>query len=65
VREPTNHEPLRSSFLQSDLTKAIKGAAASGVQIARVEISSGTISVIFGKPKSSGPIEHDETAEMR
>jgi hypothetical protein len=47
-------------FRQTDLTRAVKGALAAGIQIARVEIETdGRIVVIPGKP-----IESLEPAEV-
>jgi hypothetical protein len=41
-------------FRQTDLTRAVKGALAGGIQIARVEIEKdGRIVVVSGKPTES------------
>jgi hypothetical protein len=42
---------IPSTFRQADLTKALRAAAAAGVDIARVEIdTTGKIVIVTGKP---------------
>ncbi len=43
-----------SNFRQNDVTRALKGARAAGVEIARVEIGKdGQIIVVAGKPETA------------
>lgn len=43
-------------FSQRDISKAVRGALAGGVDIARVEIGpDGRISLVTGKPVETGP----------
>jgi hypothetical protein len=42
-----------AAFKQSDLTKALKAAKATGVEIARYEIEDGKITVFTGKPATT------------
>jgi hypothetical protein len=37
------------SFTQADLTKAVKGVVKAGVQVGRVEITAGKITVFAGR----------------
>jgi hypothetical protein len=49
-------------FRQTDLTRALKGARAAGIEIQRVEIDKdGKIIVVTGEPKEA--IQGDETPE--
>ncbi|MBI2715695.1 MAG: hypothetical protein HYX37_14775 [Rhizobiales bacterium] len=46
-----------STFRQNDVTRAVKGAVAAGVEIAQVEIGKdGKIIIVTGKPKSCAEI---------
>jgi hypothetical protein len=37
-------------FKQTDVTRALKGALAAGIDVARIEIEDGKIVVVRGKP---------------
>jgi hypothetical protein len=37
------------SFKQGDVTKAVKGAVAAGIEVERIEIADGKISVFVGR----------------
>jgi hypothetical protein len=51
-----------NSFRQRDLTRAIRGAQAAGVEVARVEIEKDErIILVLGKPTEA--IQDDETPE--
>jgi len=38
------------TFRQRDVTAAVKAARAAGVEVARVEVENGKITVVVGKP---------------
>jgi len=43
-----------SNFRQTDLARAVRGARAAGVEVARIEVGrDGKIVVIVGKPESA------------
>ena len=59
----------RQLFRRTDLTRAIKGAVAAGVEVMRAEIepNTGKIVIVFGKsvasdtgPPTSGTAQNDE-----
>jgi hypothetical protein len=56
--KPVSRGPC--TFRQRDLTAAIKAVVASGREIARIEIGSGRISVVPGKPQ----LDVDEGSEI-
>jgi hypothetical protein len=41
-------------FRQTDLTRALKGTRAAGIEVARIEILDGRIIVVPGKPNGDG-----------
>jgi hypothetical protein len=44
-----------ATFKQSDLTRALKGAKAAGLEVARIKIANdGTIEIDAGKPSEIG-----------
>ena len=44
------------TFRQRDLVRALKGAKAAGIEVARVEIDkAGTIVMVTGKPSTDSP----------
>jgi hypothetical protein len=46
----------KMTFRQRDLTRAVRGATAAGLSVARVEVDAhGKITVIVGKPKDQQP----------
>ena len=55
----------RQAFRRNDLTRAIKGAVAAGVEIARAEIEpqTGKIVIVFGKSVASSPANSGELGE--
>ena len=51
-------------FKQRDLTRALRGAKAAGIEVGRVEIDqAGKISVVIGPPKASSDLATPETPE--
>jgi hypothetical protein len=50
-----------SNFRQRDVTRAVKAVAAAGVDIARVEIEGGKITVIVGKGEVAQPADDLDT----
>jgi hypothetical protein len=42
----------RTSFKQDDVSRAVKGVKAAGLQVARVVVVEGRIEVIVGEPDS-------------
>jgi hypothetical protein len=53
------------TFKQGDLTRALKGAVAAGIDVRRVEIGrDGKIVVIAGQPETPTP-ETETSAELR
>jgi hypothetical protein len=53
-----------SNFRQTDVTRAVKAVAAAGVDITRVEIEGGKITVIVGKGAAAQPAD-DLDAELQ
>jgi hypothetical protein len=49
-----------SPFRESDVTRAIRAAKKAGVEIARVEIEPGKITVIVGKPEPEQATDLDK-----
>jgi hypothetical protein len=48
----------RCTFKQSDLTRALKGARAAGVEVARIKIAkNGTIEIDAGKPQEAAAVD--------
>jgi hypothetical protein len=45
----------RATFKQDDVSRAVKGVTAAGLQVARVVVVDGRIEVIVGDPDSVGP----------
>jgi hypothetical protein len=41
----------RRTFRQKDVTRALRAAAAAGIEVQRIEIETGKITVVTGKPK--------------
>ena len=60
----------RATFKQDDVSRAVKGVTAAGLQVARVVVVEGRIEVIVGDPESDidapaqNPLDrlHDEEA---
>jgi hypothetical protein len=61
-REALNLSRRPSTFRQNDVTRALRGARAAGVEIARVEIDKdGRIVVVAARPTD----EHSDVGEER
>jgi hypothetical protein len=54
-----------SNFRQSDVTRAVKGAAATGLSVAGVKVNpqTGEIKVVFGNPTAQDPVPMQEGNE--
>jgi hypothetical protein len=52
----------RQAFRRNDLTRAIKGAIAAGVEVARAEVEpdTGKIVIVFGKSVASSTADSGE-----
>jgi hypothetical protein len=56
----------QTTFRQGDVTKALKGAAAAGIDVGRVEIDrDGKIIVIVAEPASAPDTDHETSADIR
>jgi hypothetical protein len=56
----------RQTFKKCDVTRAVKGAAAAGIDVRRVEIDrEGKIVVIAGAPASTPDNDHETSADIR
>jgi hypothetical protein len=54
------------TFKQGDVTKALKAAAAAGIDVGRVEIDrDGKIIVIVAEPASASDSDHETSADIR
>jgi hypothetical protein len=54
------------TFKQRDVTRALKGAAAAGIDVRRVEIDHGKIIVVIGAAPASAPdTDHETSADIR
>jgi len=54
------------TFKQRDVTRALKGAAAAGIDVRRVEIDrEGKIVVIASAPASAPDTDHETSADIR
>jgi hypothetical protein len=54
----------RAAFRQSDVSKAVRGAQAAGVEIARVEIGpDGRIILVTGKPVENLPAATEDALD--
>jgi hypothetical protein len=64
---PPRRTRSKRGFRQSDVTRAVRGARAAGIEIARVEIDpegpQSKITIIAGKPESQ-TAENDLDAEL-
>lgn len=64
--QPKNIRRLPTVFRQSDLVRAVRGAMAGGLSIARVEIeTSGKIVLVAETESSSSPNDLDSWLEKR
>jgi hypothetical protein len=54
------------TFRQGDVTKALKAAAAAGIDVGRVEIDrDGKIIVIVAEPAKTPDTDHETSADIR
>ena len=44
-----------STFRQQDVTRALKAAAAAGLQVAKIDVQTGKIEIVNGKPEAQDP----------
>jgi hypothetical protein len=53
------------TFRQADVTKALKGAAAAGIDVGRVEIDRDGKIMIVAKPASAPDADNESSADVR